>query len=56
MSLSTVHGEIMQGSLIGIVVGVVVWMTTAGWGWGIGAGIASGIAWDLWRQRSNRDD
>ncbi|NRB57163.1 MAG: hypothetical protein HRU39_14470 [Salinicola sp.] len=46
----------MQGSLIGILVGLVVWMSTAEWGWGIGAGIASGIAWDLWRQRSRHDD
>ncbi|CAO1667853.1 hypothetical protein R5R73_16090 [Salinicola sp. LHM] len=46
----------MQGSLIGIVVGLVVWMSTAEWSWGIGAGIAVGIAWDLWRQRPGRGD
>jgi hypothetical protein len=46
----------MQGSLIGIVVGVAVWAATAEWGWGIGVGIGSGIAWDLWRQRPGRGD
>jgi len=48
--------RLMQGSLIGIVVGLVVWMTTGEWGWGIGGGIATGIAWDLWRQRPGRGD
>jgi hypothetical protein len=51
-----IDGETMQGSLIGIVVGIVVWMATAEWSWGIGAGIAVGIAWDLWRQRPGRGD
>ena len=46
----------MQGSLIGIVVGLVVWMSTAEWSWGIGAGIAVSIAWDPWRQRPGRGD
>ncbi|WP_275425803.1 hypothetical protein [Salinicola halophilus] len=41
----------MQGSLIGIIVGLGVWAATAEWALGIGAGIACGIAWDLWRQR-----
>ncbi|WP_277985093.1 hypothetical protein [Salinicola tamaricis] len=41
----------MQGSLIGIVAGIAVWLASGEWGWGIGVGIAVGIGWDLWRQR-----